>query len=103
RIAALITCAFRVKADHVTGAFATNLRQASKRIFVELALFDQWFIAAGKERRIHRPPTHDQIHQHPSRGLIEEPAAHRKEKLFAEACAIKQNARDCEEIKKRTM
>src|SRR6266481_2439349 len=103
RIAVLVARAFRMKADNVPGSLMTNLSQTSKGILIELALLGKRLITAGKERRIHRPPTHDQIHEHSGRRLIEEAATHRKEKLFAEAGAIKQNTRDREEVKKRSV
>src|SRR6266481_5610978 len=84
-ITIFVTCAFGVKANHVAGAFTANLRQPAKRVFIELAFLWQRLVAAGKERWVHRPPTHHQIYQHAGRRLIEEATTHGKEKLFAPA------------------
>src|SRR5260221_6410093 len=64
RITIFVTCAFGVKADHVTGALAANLRQPAKRVFIELSFLRQRLVAAGKERRVDHTSTPYPIYPH---------------------------------------
>src|SRR5439155_10981356 len=103
RIVAAVAPAFGVKAYHIACAFAAKLSQAAKRVLVELALLRNRFITGGEERRVPRPPTHNQVNEHTDRRLIKEAASDRKEKLLAPTRATKQNGRDGLPVKEGTM
>src|SRR5687767_1486698 len=92
-----------MKTNHVTGAFAANLSETSHRILVEGTFLRHWLSASDKERRVHRPPTHDQIHEHAEWILIIKTAAHRKEKLLPPGCLAKQRRRNHVHVEERSV
>src|SRR5712691_1978155 len=92
-----------MKANNVARAFETKARKQGKGIFIKRSLFKERVLARGKERRIHGPPAHHQIHKQSQWSLIEEAPTHRKEKLFAPLCIAKEHSRDRIHVEKGTM
>src|SRR6266403_1740880 len=92
-----------MKPDHVAGAFPTKLRQPPHRIFIECALFRQRILSGDEKRRVHRPPSHNQVHQHAGNRLIVKAAAYRKEELLAPFSFSEQRRRDDIHVEKGPM
>src|ERR1051326_4859735 len=60
-------------------------------------------IARREERRIHRPPSHDEIQKQSERVLIEEARADRKKELLAPLRSVEKNTRHGVHVEERTM
>src|SRR6187551_356146 len=69
-IGTFIARSFRMKADNIAATVSAKLSQEAKRIFVKGALFDDRVLAGSEKRRIHRPPTHHQIHKESKDGIV---------------------------------
>ena len=92
-----------MKPDDVAGSRARQVRQQTKRELIKRTLLRDRMIARREERRIHGPPTHDQVYKQPQRRLVKEPSAHGKEKLFAPFRQAKEHRRHGVHIEERTM
>src|SRR5688572_33237036 len=74
RIRVFVARSFRMKADDVAWSSPRETAKNAKRVLIKRALLRQRVIATSEKRRIHRPPTHDQVDQQSERRLIEKPA-----------------------------
>src|SRR2546426_6015797 len=83
RIVALVARAFGMKADDVAGALTTELRQSPHGILIKRALLRHRIFSRYKKRRIHRPPSHQQIDEHAGDCMIVKTSPQRKDKLLA--------------------
>src|SRR5678816_3356310 len=57
RVIILVAGSFRMKTDNVSFTNACQVRQDSKRIFIERSLVSDGMVASGEKRRIHGPPS----------------------------------------------
>ena len=103
RIWTFIARAFRMKPNHIAATVSAKLSQESKGIFVEGALFDDRVLTGSEKRRIHRPPTHHEIHEESQDGIVKEAPANRKKKLLAPGRMAEECRGHDVHVKKRTM